>query len=542
MAGRAHPAADARHLAEQVPRRPARERVPGVLPGERRRVLRQLLRLLPAGGVRPVVGYLYRERLLGERRDRPAAALGDLGPPATKGRADRRERVLYLRPGVARAVRRPPLAARARRGRADGLHQAAPRQHAVQPERLLPRARHIPRARRHDRDPSRVRRDDPSHRAVRRHGRADDSDRARLRRDRRRRRRHDRLRREPLRCKPGADGPRDGIDRGGARASPEGARVAEQAARSTTASDAHDVRPGDDARDGLLFRDRELLAAHRRARAGGGAVHLARLLSRRLSLRRRRVARHRAADQRHVRRRHDAEAHARRARVPLAERDGQPAAEVRGVAGEGRAGRVPLGDAGVLRASRLEASRRTGGAPDRPRRPRGPHPAHQGPDRRPHRGDPRARRVRRADARDDADEEDGRRPDRVPGRVRPARSLHALGDRHDPTYRAAARPTPRRVRHPDRHQPPPRGARPARGVAGRDPRRRQRRLPPVGDIVDPDDRARRAQRERPSDHVRGRDNRLDEARDQRDEPPPPETGRVQQGPRHRAGDDPQEGQ
>ena len=47
------PAPDARDRAQQVARRPARERVPRVLPRQRGRVLRQLLRLLPARGLRP---------------------------------------------------------------------------------------------------------------------------------------------------------------------------------------------------------------------------------------------------------------------------------------------------------------------------------------------------------------------------------------------------------------------------------------------------------------------------------------------------------
>ena len=47
------------------------------------------------------------------------------------------------------------------------------------------------------------------------------------------------------------------------------------------------------------------------------------------------------------------------------------------------------------------------------------------------------------------------------------------------------------VRRPGRRQPAPRGARPARGLDGLHPRRRQGGLPPERDLADPDDRPRR---------------------------------------------------
>ena len=82
--GRAAPAADAGDRAEQVARGAARQRVPRGLPGERRRVLRQLLRLLPTRGLRPADRHLHREGLLGQRRDRAAAPLGDRRPCSTR--------------------------------------------------------------------------------------------------------------------------------------------------------------------------------------------------------------------------------------------------------------------------------------------------------------------------------------------------------------------------------------------------------------------------------------------------------------------------
>ena len=76
----AAPAADARPRPQQDARRPALQRVPGVLPGQRRRVLRQLLRLLPAGGVPPAVGHVHREGLrAGTRRSTGCAT-----PPPTR--------------------------------------------------------------------------------------------------------------------------------------------------------------------------------------------------------------------------------------------------------------------------------------------------------------------------------------------------------------------------------------------------------------------------------------------------------------------------
>ena len=51
-------------------------RVPGVLPQEPGRVLRLVLRLLPARGVPALDGHLHREGLVDQRRDRPAPPLG----------------------------------------------------------------------------------------------------------------------------------------------------------------------------------------------------------------------------------------------------------------------------------------------------------------------------------------------------------------------------------------------------------------------------------------------------------------------------------
>ena len=86
---RARPAPDARHGAQQDARRAALQRVPDVLPRQRGRVLRLLLRLLPARGLRPEQGPLHREGLGDQPGGRPPAPRGDrrpLRPP----RRDRR--------------------------------------------------------------------------------------------------------------------------------------------------------------------------------------------------------------------------------------------------------------------------------------------------------------------------------------------------------------------------------------------------------------------------------------------------------------------
>ena len=77
LADRAAAAPHAGHGAQQDPGRPARQRVPRAAAQQRGRVLRLLLRLLPARGVRPADGHLHREGLLDQRRGRAAAALRD---------------------------------------------------------------------------------------------------------------------------------------------------------------------------------------------------------------------------------------------------------------------------------------------------------------------------------------------------------------------------------------------------------------------------------------------------------------------------------
>ena len=101
------PAADARAGPQQEPGRPADQRVPGVLPQEPGRVLRLLLRLLPARGLHPVDRHLHREGQLDQRRDRPAAPLRHQRAAVPARRDHRRLGVGHLRPRRPRRVRPP---------------------------------------------------------------------------------------------------------------------------------------------------------------------------------------------------------------------------------------------------------------------------------------------------------------------------------------------------------------------------------------------------------------------------------------------------
>ena len=110
--GRQGEAADAGHRPQQDPGGPALRRVQGALPRERRRVLRQLLRLLPARGLRPLDRHVHREGLVDQRRDRPDAPLGDPLAAHPQRRDHRRLGLLHLRPGHRRGLLRPAAAAR----------------------------------------------------------------------------------------------------------------------------------------------------------------------------------------------------------------------------------------------------------------------------------------------------------------------------------------------------------------------------------------------------------------------------------------------
>ena len=156
---------------------------------------------------------------------------------------------------------------------------------------------------------------------------------------------------------PGADGAGHRRHRGRARGAARRAGAGRQAAGGAAAADAHHLRHRDAAPGGQLLGHRELLAAHRRPRAGQPAEHAARLLPRGLPAGHRRVAQHRAADRRHVRGRRVPQAGPGRARVPAAERDRQPAADLGGVRRPDRPDAVPVGHPGPVRAAAGRAAR-----------------------------------------------------------------------------------------------------------------------------------------------------------------------------------------
>jgi hypothetical protein len=104
---RAAAAAGARDAAQQDPGRPVRQRAARDAAEQRGRVLRLVLRLLPARGVRPADRHLHREGLLDQRRGGAAAALGDQLAAHQAGYHRGRLGVLHLRPGHAAGVRGP---------------------------------------------------------------------------------------------------------------------------------------------------------------------------------------------------------------------------------------------------------------------------------------------------------------------------------------------------------------------------------------------------------------------------------------------------
>ena len=357
-----------------------------LLPRQRGRVLRLLLRLLPTRGLRPADRHLHREGLLDQRGGRAAAALRDqlAAHPARRHRG--LDGLLHLRPRHPAGVRRPDAPAQGRPGDGPRRRAAPARRDPVHPQRPLLHPRHLPGPRRHPRDLPGLRGARRAGGVLRRRDRAADDAAPGHRRGDHRGQRALRLPGHPLRRRTGPDGARDRRHRGRARGAARRVREAGQAARGPAAADAHDVRRGDDAPGRVLLRHRELLDAHRRPQPGERAQLPARLLPRGLRARRRRVPRRGAADRRDVRRRHVPQAQPGRPRLPAAQRDGQPAAEVGGVPRPDRPDDLPLRDPGQLRdqqGRRHRQRRRADHPADRPDRPRGGRQADQGPDRRP---------------------------------------------------------------------------------------------------------------------------------------------------------------
>ena len=92
-------AADPGPLPQQDAGGPALRGAQAVSPPERRGVLRLVLRLLPAGSLRPLDRPLHREGRLHQRGHRVAPAPGHLEPDGAERRGDRRDGQRDLRPG-----------------------------------------------------------------------------------------------------------------------------------------------------------------------------------------------------------------------------------------------------------------------------------------------------------------------------------------------------------------------------------------------------------------------------------------------------------
>ena len=150
--GRDHQPADPGAVPQQDPGGAALPGVQGVLPVQRRRVLRLVLRLLPARGLCPVVGHLHREGDLDQRGDRPAPAVGYPLALRAPRCAHRRLGELHLRSRFAGGLLQHAPALRSGRRAAHGGGPAPARQDAVRAHQPRSRAGQLPAARRCPRD------------------------------------------------------------------------------------------------------------------------------------------------------------------------------------------------------------------------------------------------------------------------------------------------------------------------------------------------------------------------------------------------------
>ena len=239
--------------------------VPRVLPPQRRRVLRQLLRLLPARGLHPPHRHLHREGLHPQRRDRPPAHQRDAGAahPARRGRG--RQRLVHLRHRRARGLAGRVAGAQGRRLDAARHPPASPGAAHVRAPRHRLRALALPGPRRHRRHPAGLRGDRDPPAVLRRRGRAHPRVRPPHRRDPRRARAAAPVPGGAVHHQPGQDARGVHRHRGGAGGALRVVRRPGQAAGVPAPAAADHVRPRDDARDRHLRRHRELLRVTCRA-------------------------------------------------------------------------------------------------------------------------------------------------------------------------------------------------------------------------------------------------------------------------------------
>ena len=275
--GAGHPEgqpADARPGPQQDPGRPALRRVPRVLPEQRRRVLRQLLRLLPAGGVPAPVRHVHREGLAAATRRSTGSATRRPTRSSSGATSSSSPRSAASTASARRSTTGPPSCASSagRQYRRDAVLRHLVDLQYQRNDQALQRARFRVRGDTLELSPG-VRGPPRPGRVLRRRGRADHRARPADRRAARRAEGGQRLPGEPLRD-PGrqaAGGDRRHRGRDGGARRP--ARGRGPGARGRAAPPADDVRPRDDARARVLLRDRELLApplaARGRARGRG---------------------------------------------------------------------------------------------------------------------------------------------------------------------------------------------------------------------------------------------------------------------------------
>ena len=244
-----------------------------LLPRQRGGIFRLLLRLLPAGGLRPAHRHLHREGRADQRADRPDAARRDAVAAGTQRRGRGRLGVLHLRYRLGRDLREDGGEAGGRRAdRSRRAGQGAGRS-AIPPQRRGVPARHVPAARRDRRYlPQPLRRPRLAGHAVRRRDRIDPRIRSADRREDRRTERDHGLRQQPLRDAAADADPGDPRHQGGAEGAAGRTERGGQAAGGGAAGPAHDVRHRNDGDDRVLQGDRELFPLSDRPQAGRSAA------------------------------------------------------------------------------------------------------------------------------------------------------------------------------------------------------------------------------------------------------------------------------
>ena len=319
------------------------------------------------------------------------------------------------------------------------------------------------------------------------------------------------------------------------------AQVRAEAGGGAAPGAAHPLRPRDAPGDRPLQGDRELLPLPFRPGAGRAAAHPVRLPPGRVPARHRREPRDGAPARGDVPGRPVAEGDPGALRVPPSVGARQPAASLRRVRAHLAPDGVRVGHSGPLRTRAFRGRGGAARAADGARGPGGGGPPRDHPGGRRARRDQPPRRGGRAGARHRADQAHGRGPHRVPRGARGAGALPPLGHRHGRAGRDHPGPSSRRIRRPRRHQPPPGRARHAGGLPRRDPRCRQGGVSALRALAHPDHRTGGAQHQRHRHPVRRCADRLHEARDRRDRPPPRAPGRLQPGARRHPARHPQGG-